>query len=258
MNENKIPKIIHAVWVGGGEKSDIVKKSMASWLKFCPDYTLMEWNEENFDIENSCEYVKQAYSNGKWAFVSDYIRLKVLYEFGGVYLDTDSELIKNLDGFLCLDGFICIESRYSLSFGIIGTVPKAEWIGNLLRQYECESFIDRRGNYNLITINNRVQRILSENYDYKWSDKIQKLKNGLCVFPSEYFSPINPYTGIKRVTEKTHMIHHYDNTWMSPCEKVKKRTKQIITRMIGEDNRARIAKIIKEHNESKERGGVQT
>lgn len=99
-----IPKIIHSVWVGGGTKSDIVNKCRNSWSKYCPEYTILEWNETNFDIQNSCEYIQQAYKSKKWAFVSDYIRLCVLYEYGGVYLDTDSELLSSLDPFLNENG----------------------------------------------------------------------------------------------------------------------------------------------------------
>lgn len=243
MSECTIPKIIHSVWVGGGQKSEIVKQCRESWSHYCPDYTIIEWNEKNFDIQKACEYVQQAYQSKKWAFVSDYIRLCVLYEYGGVYLDTDSELLNEIDGFLCEKGFVCIESHYTLSLGIIGAMPKSEWIKELIDEYEHSSFYDEQGQMNLLSINKRVQALFERRYQYHWSNEIQKFSDGLVIYPSEYFSPINPYTGVKKITKKTVMIHHYDNTWKSKPDKIKRKIMQIGTRIIGEDNRAKLVKL---------------
>lgn len=243
MNNQTIPQIIHSVWVGGGEKSDIIKKCRESWSKYCPEYTIIEWNETNFDIQNTCDYVLQAYKSKKWAFVSDYIRLRVLYEYGGVYLDTDSELLSSLNPFLNDKGFVCIESRYTLSLGIIGVIPKSEWIKDLIKEYEVTPFFNKSGEMNLLPINKRVQKLFEKRYQYHWSNSIQRFYDGVVVYPSEYFSPINPYTGVKSVTNKTVMIHHYDNTWMSLSDKRKRKIKQMITRIMGEDLRAKIARL---------------
>ena len=224
MKENGIPKTIHYVWVGDGKKSDIVRKCRESWSIFCPEYVINEWNETNFDIQKTCDYVRQAYKSKKWAFVSDYIRLCVLYEYGGVYLDTDSELIGKLDPFLMEKGFLCAESRYTLSLGIIGVVPKSEWVKELIEEYETTPFFDEQGEMNLMPINKRVQKLFENRYQYHWSNGIQRLYDGLVIYPSEYFSPINPYTGVKKISDK-----------------MKRRVKQIITRIIGEDLRAKIA-----------------
>ncbi len=256
MDQDRIPKIIHSVWIGNGEKSEIAKKSMVSWQVFCPDYAFMEWNESNFDIKNSCRYVVEAYSKGKWAFVSDYIRLKILYEYGGIYLDTDMELLQNIDSFLKYRGFFCTESRYSVSTAIIAAEPQAPWIKELLDEYENEPFINEDGSFNKQTNTKRVQKYLEIKYNYSWEKGLQELLPGFYVFPADFFSPLNCYTGVLNMTNNTFAIHHYDNTWMSPEEKIKKRLKQIATRIIGEDNRAKMVQI-KEKLSKKSGGGYR-
>ena len=244
MSEKGIPRIIHSVWVGNGKKSEVAKKCMASWEKFFSDYIFMEWNEANFDIQNSCRYVKEAYSKEKWAFVSDYIRLKALYDFGGIYLDTDVELLRNIDSFLNCKGFFCTESHYTVSTAIIASEPHASWIKELLDEYEDERFINEDGSLNTVTNTKRVQKYLEEKYSYSWKKGLQELQPGLYVFPAEYFSPLNCYTGVLNITDNTYAIHHYDNTWMSSKDKFKKKLKQIITRLVGEENRAKMSQIL--------------
>lgn len=138
---------------------------------------------------------------------------------------------------------VCTESHYTLSLGIIGVVPKSEWIKELIEEYEATSFFNDQGEMNLLPINKRTQKLFEKRYQYHWSNDIQRFNDGLVVYPSEYFSPINPYTGVKRITEKTVMIHHYDNTWMNNSDKLKRKVKQIITRVVGEDLRAKIARL---------------
>lgn len=116
---NKIPKIIHYIWVGGREKSDLAKKCIESWKKFCPDYKIKEWNETNFDMEQNL-YLKQAYQAKKFAFVSDYMRLKVLFDYGGIYMDTDVELTKPLDEFLVHRAFSGFENKVWMPTAVMG------------------------------------------------------------------------------------------------------------------------------------------
>ena len=96
-----IPKIIHYCWFGGNPKSEKIQWYIDTWSKYCPDYRIIEWNENNFDVEENI-YCKEAYAARKWAFVSDYVRIKVLYEYGGIYMDTDIEVVKNLDDLVTL------------------------------------------------------------------------------------------------------------------------------------------------------------
>ena len=126
-----IPKIIHYCWFGGKPLPDEAKKLISTWKKYCPDYDIREWNENNFDI-NDCFYVKEAFEAKKWAFITDYVRLKVLYDYGGVYMDTDVEVCKPLDDLLSYNGVSGFESPSAIPTGIMAASRHNEWIGNLL------------------------------------------------------------------------------------------------------------------------------
>ncbi len=122
-----IPKVIHYCWFGGGEKSRLMKKCIKSWKKYCPDYEIIEWNEDNFDV-NGIEFTKGAYNAKKWAFVTDYARLDIIYKHGGIYLDTDVELLKPLDELLKYKGFFGFEEMGMVNTGVGFGAEK----GNLL------------------------------------------------------------------------------------------------------------------------------
>lgn len=245
LEKGTIPAIIHSVWLGKGKKSKIVEQSFKSWKTFCPNYRIVEWTEENFNIDSCCRYVKEAYAEKKWAFVSDYIRLKALYDYGGIYLDTDMEILRNIDKFLKYRGFFCTESHYTVSTAIIAAEPHAPWIKDLLDEYENLSFRNEDGSLNKLPNTKRVQKYLQEKYQYHWSNQVQKFDDGLVVFPADYFSPLNCFTGVMNKTENTYSIHHYDNTWKSKKDKLKKKVMQMGTRVIGEENRARLVDIKK-------------
>ena len=242
-NQNKIPRIIHNVWFGKGRKSQIVEQSVKSWSTFCSEYTIMEWNEDTFNMNDCCQYAKEAYDAKKWAFVSDYVRLKVLYEHGGIYFDSDLEVLKNFNDFLKYRGFFCTESHYTVSTAIIAAEPHAPWIKDLLDEYEHLAFINKDGSMNRLPNTKRVQKYLEGKYKYHWSNEPQELEEGLVVFPQEYFSPLNCFTGEMNMTENTYAIHHYDNTWKSSTDKIKKKIMQIGTRIIGEDRRAQLVEL---------------
>ena len=145
-----IPKIIHYVWVGGKPLTPLAKKCIASWKKYCPDYEIRRWDENNFNINENL-YCKEAYENKKWAFVSDYIRVKVLYDYGGIYMDTDVEVIKPLDRFLVHKAFSGYENETSIPTGIIASEKKGKWIEALLRDYDDKKFILEDKKMNLET-----------------------------------------------------------------------------------------------------------
>lgn len=126
----RIPRIIHNVWFGKGTKSQIAERNEKSWSAFCPSHTTMEWNEDTFNLSNCCQYVKEVYDAKKWALIFDNVRLKVLYEHGGIYFDSDMEVLKNFDGFLKNKGFFCTESHLAVSTAIIATESHAHWIKN--------------------------------------------------------------------------------------------------------------------------------
>lgn len=244
INENeKIPRIIHCVWFGNEKKSRVMEQSMKSWSTFMSNYRIMKWNEYNFSIDDAPQYVKEAYQKKKWAFVSDYVRLKVLYENGGIYFDTDMEVLRNIDCFLKYDGIFCAESHHTICTAIIAAKPKALWIKELLDEYSKIKFICGDGSYNCLPNTKRVQTYLEKKYGYHWSNNIITYNDGVTVFPAEYFSPLNCFTGVLNMTENTYAIHHYDNTWKSKKDKIKRKIMQVGTRIIGEDARAELVKM---------------
>ena len=158
-----IPKIIHYCWFGGKEKPKSVIKMINSWKKHCPNYEIKEWNESNFDI-NINQYCKEAYQCGKWAFVSDVARLFALYTEGGIYLDTDVELIKPLDEFLNQKAFAGFEGTEWVGTNIIGAEIGNEMIEEFFSLYNDITFINYDGTLNTTTNVERLTALLEENY----------------------------------------------------------------------------------------------
>lgn len=134
-----IRKCIHYIWFGKGEKNERVQKCIESWHKYLPDYEIIEWNEDNFDI-NFNDFTKQAYDNKKWAYVSDVARFWILYNEGGIYMDTDVEIYKPIDEFLDQEGFIGFEDIHYLSTALIGAEKNNPVIKYLLDYYNCIDF----------------------------------------------------------------------------------------------------------------------
>ena len=158
-----IPKKIHYCWFGGNPLNDLGKKCLASWKKYFPDYEMIEWNESNFDI-NCCQYVKEAYEAKKWAFVSDYARFKILYEQGGVYFDTDVEVIKSFDDILKEGNFMGCENETSaVNPGLgLAVAPGLGVIKEILEDYEKASFLNADGSLDLTTIVTRTTNKLKQ------------------------------------------------------------------------------------------------
>ncbi len=235
-----LPKIIHYCWFGGNEKSNLIKKCIESWKKFCPDYQIMEWSEDNFDV-NCCQYVQEAYAAKKWAFVSDYCRFFVLKQYGGIYLDTDVELLKPLDEFLDVP-FMGFEDKSKLNPGLIcGCEIDDEVCDELLKEYNQDVFLLQDGTFNLRTVCHRatdefVKRGLVLN------NTLQKI-DGYMIYPTEYFNPYNMQTGKISVQEKTVSIHHYAGSWVDKKSRFRGKIHQWITRIFGEKFAAKMRKI---------------
>lgn len=209
-----IPKVIHYCWFGGNPLPDKVRKCIESWKKFCPDYRIICWNESNYDV-NKIRYTKEAYNEKKWAFVSDYARLDIIYENGGIYLDTDVELICSLDILLHNNVFLAIDKeRILVNTGLgFGAVPKSELINDLKQVYERISFYKVDGSINTKACTYYVTEKLGS-YGYKRMDVIQEVA-GACILPSSYFCPIDYNDGSLIITAETIGIHWYDMSWFS-------------------------------------------
>ena len=221
-----IPKVIHYCWFGKGELPKITKKCIKSWKKYCPDYEIICWNEDNFDLQQNL-YMQQAYQAGKWAFASDYARLKVLYDHGGVYLDTDVELIKPIDDLLENSGFMGFDEKGLMCTGLGFGVEKGNAIvGEFLKDYEDISFVLPDGSYDLTPCPNRNTDTLKR-LGMDVNNKNQTFMETVFL-PREYLCPMDYYTGKKTITEKTYSIHHYSASWTSSVTKRTTRIKRII------------------------------
>ncbi len=237
---NKIPKIIHYIWVGGKEKSPLAKKCIESWKKYCPDYEIKEWNENNFDLEQNL-YLSQAYKAKKFAFVSDYIRLKVLYDYGGIYMDTDVELVKPLDEFLKHRAFSGFENQVWMPTAVLGAEPKHPWIKRLLAVYDKITFINKDGSYNLTTNVTYMSVVTRHYYHVKLDNTYQELEDGLAIYPNDWFCPKDYISQEINSTENTHAIHHFNGSWLTSGAKKLDKVVRGIQKLFGKKIFAKMA-----------------
>ncbi len=223
-----IPKTIHYCWFGRNKKSRLIEKCIESWHRYCPDYEIIEWNEDNFDI-NICPYVTQAYEQKKWAYVSDYARFYILNEYGGIYLDTDVELLKPLDDLLENDSFAGFASDDIVATGLIFACNKNNWLcKSVLKSYDGEEFVWDNPD-KILAIGRRVTKILTDS-GLKTDGTMQTV-NSTVIYPKEYFNPTDGDMRIK-ASDKAYSVHHYAATWF-PAHK---RFLNSIKRFIGSDN----------------------
>ncbi|MDY4077590.1 MAG: glycosyltransferase [Clostridium sp.] len=227
-----IPKKIHYCWFGGNKLNELGKKCINSWKKYCPEYEIIEWNDKNFDF--SCnKYVQEAYKAKKWAFVSDYVRLYVIYKYGGIYMDTDVEVVKNLDKFLKYESFSGFESTKYIPTGIMGGEKNSRWIKYLLSYYDNKSFINEDGTLdtttNVITITNMTK----EKYNLRLDNSFQLLNEEVALFPSEFFCPKDYETEKINITKNTHTIHHFSGSWQSDEQRRIQEKKKKYTKIFG-------------------------
>ena len=217
-----IPKIIHYCWFGGKPLPNSVKKCIKSWKKFCPDYEIIEWNESNYDV-NKIPFIQQAYQAKKYAFVSDYARLDIIHSEGGIYLDTDVELLKNLDPLLVNQCFLAMELPGLVATGLGFGAQKGHWFLKENIGFYHKLNFDAN---NIITCVNITTDLLKK-YDLTSDNSKQTLKD-MIILPTEYFCPMNYQTKEIKITEKTYSIHHYDASWQSNTMKLKTLLKNIL------------------------------
>ncbi len=206
-----IPKIIHYVWVGNQEKSELILKCIESWKKMLPDYEIIEWNNEKFfSIKN--KYSEEAFNNKKWAFVSDYIRLYALYNYGGIYLDTDVEITEKLDKFLGHDFFSGHENyhgKYSPITALMGSQKKNSIIKDLLDHYSNESFETKKG-LNMQSNTSRISNYFVEKFKISRSFDGRAqiiLQENSVIYPSAYFCTPED-------NSENYAIHHFNGSWV--------------------------------------------
>ncbi len=232
-----IPKRIHYCWFGRGQMPDLAIKCIESWHMFMPDYEYKLWNEDNFDL-NCNQYVYEAYEAKKYAFVTDYVRLYALYTEGGIYMDTDVEVLKPYDDLLYLSGFTGYEGSKHLP-PVTGTMASEAgnlWVKEQLSAYNGIHFLRPDGSFDLKNNTTRISEIM-RNGGFVQNGEKQVYKD-MHIFPVEYFCP-RQTTGEVLITENTYCDHHFMASWTD------KRLgwKRYLAAIIGKKNMTRLIKL---------------
>lgn len=208
--ENRIPKKIHYCWFGGKPLPEAAKKCIDSWKKYCPDYEIIEWNENNFNID-CCKYAREAYEAKKWAFVSDVARLYALVNYGGIYMDTDVEVLKPLDSLLAYEAVAGFETEKTIATSILGARADSDIFKSLLDGYNSWVFQRDDGSYDLSTNVTRLTEYCSK-HGLIGNNTFQ-IVNGLTLLPKDYLCPKDYETEEINITSNTLVIHHFDSSW---------------------------------------------
>lgn len=238
-----IPKIIHYCWFGGNPLSKDSERYIESWRKYLPDYEIRKWDETNFDV-NAIPYIKEAYACGKYAFVSDYARFWILYNFGGLYFDTDVEVIRSLDDIIQSGPFMGVEQQtddcITVAPGLcIGAEKQSELFRVLIGLYEDFHFLESNGSYCLKNVVEITTELLLK-YGLKNTDEIQDCC-GFKIYPKDYFCPIDYSTRELVLTDNTRTIHHYAESWVPRSTKIK----NAVGRLIGKGGMELLVRIKK-------------
>lgn len=206
-----IPKVIHYVWFGGGKHSKLQKRCFRSWKKFCSDFKIIRWDESNFDLSSAPLYVRQAYEAKKWAFVSDYVRLKALYDHGGIYFDTDAEVLKDISHLLQNDAFLAFEGTDMVNTGVMGCQKGDTIVGEILKSYEDRKFYNDDGSLNTTVTGMYVTDVFLK-HGLVVGGKEQMVENWK-IYPFTYFYPVKVINDKTYYTEDTCICHWFEGTW---------------------------------------------
>ena len=222
-----IPRIIHYCWFGGNPLPEMAKKCVESWKKFCPDYEIIEWNESNFDL-NYCPYVKEAFENRKWAFITDVVRLYALVNCGGIYMDTDVEVIKPLDYLLQFKAVSGFESEDRIPTGLMAAEKGHPFFVELLHEYDDIHFITN-GEMDFTTNVTRISRAALR-HGLVLNNTMQTVA-GFTLLPNDYLCPKNYKTHELTLTNNSLCIHHFDGSWLSDEAKYRKQLANKISKV---------------------------
>lgn len=219
-----IPKKIHYIWLGGREMDPTASAMVEGWRRILPDYEIIEWNETNLNFTDVPQYVRSALSHERWAFVTDYFRLSILNTYGGIYLDTDVEILRSLDTLLENKAMMSFESDTAFCTAVIGSEPNQGWLRFILAQYESRSFEETNG---------KLDMTPNSEYIYQLYRLYPEQFNDLTVFPSEYFSPLYYYSDEPVITKNTYAIHWFSGTWRTKGELLRDRVLRLLTKIFG-------------------------
>lgn len=251
-----IPKSIHYCWFGRNPKPKLAEKCIKSWKKYCPDYKIIEWNEDNYDISSAPLYVRQAYEAKKWAFVTDYIRLQVVYENGGIYLDTDVELKKPLETLLGYRAYFGFENDININTGLgFGAEQGLELLRELMDDYRDIPFVREDGSYDLESCPWRNTRVFLR-HGLKQDGSKQLLRNDIMILPITYLSPISYDGSESHFSADTVSVHWFSGSWQTKEQieahnrdlKKAKRSQmrvRIGKKLLGEEGYVKLRELIK-------------
>ncbi len=225
-----IPKIIHYCWFGRGEKPELTKKCIASWRKFCPDFKIREWNEDNYDYL-AMPFMAEAYAAKKYAFVSDVMRLIVLEQYGGVYFDTDVEVVRDISPLLDDEGFIGFENDQFVNSGqVMAAVPHQTVVQAMIDEYKKLHYVQPDG---------RVTPVGCPHLNSDVMERFGLVRNGqeqvvagIHVYPEDYFNPLDSATGKLNKTENTYSIHWYSMSWLPKRTQMKAKLGRVVRRIL--------------------------
>ena len=246
MTEGRIPKVIHYCWFGGSPLPKSARRCIDSWKRFFPNFEIREWNESNFEVD-MIPFTREAYARKKWAFVSDFARFWVLYHYGGLYFDTDVEVIRPMDDILARGAFMGIErdaDRISVNPGLgLGAVPGMALFRMILEYYAGLHYIDENGLPMPGTVVKHTTDVLLRN-GFVAEDRIQQIA-GIWIYPNDWFNPLDDATGRLTVTENTCSIHHYSKTWVDHYGPLRIWVTRRLHRFFGIDSLQKLKKMIK-------------
>ena len=209
-----IPKVIHYCWFGGNPLPELAVKCIESWRKLLPDYEIKEWNESNFDV-HCCRYVEEAYNTKKWAFVADYARFLALYKEGGLYFDTDIEVLKPFDDLLSYNVVFGFGMHgTSLSLPVFLAAPGQKCFADILDYYAQKTFINHDGSLNTTTIEITAANVLTKSYGLQLNGERQLLEGDIAILPSECFGSTDWRTGVVSKNPNLYIIHYADGSWL--------------------------------------------
>ena len=235
-----IPKIIHLCWLSGDPYPSKIARCLKTWEKYLPDYEVMLWDTNRFDL-NSSIWVRQAFEKKKYAFAADYIRFYALYHYGGVYLDSDVEVLKSFNDLLDLPYFMGAEKAQTPEAAIIGAEKGCDWVKQCLDYYESRSFILEDGTLDIQKLPEIMERQIQKLkplriLSLKDSLNIRKLdmQKEVLEFNDAFFSPKVFDSREVEITPYTYAIHHYQNSWFSPKAKAYYRSRAFLVKIFGQ------------------------
>ena len=227
-----IPKKIHYCWFGKGEKPKLAIKCIESWKRICPDYEVIEWTEDNFDVKQY-PYLQWCYENKKWAFLSDFARLLIIQKYGGIYFDTDVELIKSPNSLLEYEAFYGFENKTNVATGLgFGSESNHVIINEMVNQY-LNLTPNEEGEYPLIVCPALNTKALKK-YGLQPNGIRQNIQ-GAEIFPVEYFNPYDDPTGVLNKTKNTISIHWYSKSWLNKSAIIRSKITKPFHRIFGND-----------------------